>query len=351
MRRAAVSRRGLRARLELGLERFFAPQPYVAMVACRVVFGAIAFGYFAGRVGFVQEIWGPEGIFGAGFFERMELDVAVRTREAGLDWLAHNSSPALVWILWGAGLVASALFALGAFTRPAGAVALVVYALFHARNPYATAGWSVMLKPFLLYVWLAPSGRFGSIDAWRRGDRDALAGAATWRGPGWPVRLVQVHLCAMYLVAGWSRIDSPSWWQGQATFAALSDLFYARLDVDWQPWKPLLAAATWAALALEALAPILLWVPRLGTAWAVALLALHAGLELANNHGSWQLLMGAALLTFLPAAWLAPRATGSTGSHGTGREDMLRRQQMQRQMQQQAAQSRAASRPPRRRGR
>jgi hypothetical protein len=299
-----VSRQGPRGRLAAGLDRFFAPQPYVAMVVCRVAFGALACGYFAGRVGLVQQIWGPEGIFGAGFFERMALDVAVRTREGGLDWLAHNPSPGLVWILWGVGLVASALFALGAFTRPAGTIALVVYALFHARNPYATAGWSVMLKPFLLYVLLAPTGRFGSIDAWRRGDRDALARPSSWVGPGWPVRLVQVHLCAMYLAAGWSRIDSPSWWEGEATFAALSDLFTARFDLDWQPWKPLLEVATYAAFALEALAPILLWLPGIGSAWALGLLALHAGLELANNHGSWQILMGAALLTFLPAAWI-----------------------------------------------
>ncbi len=300
-----MSEGGLRGRLAAGFDRFFGPQPYAAMVACRVAFGLIAFGYLAGRVGHVQGIWGPEGFFGAGFFDRMALPLPVRAREGGLDWLAHNQSVALVWALWALGLLASALFALGAFTRPAGAIALVVYTLFHARNPYATAGWSVMLKPFLLYVWLAPTGRFGSIDAWRRGERADLAEPSGWRGPGWPVRLLQVHLCAMYLAAGWSRIDSPSWLEGEATFAAVSDLFYARFDLDWQPWKAPLAAASFAALALECLAPVLLWVPRVGAAWAVGLLALHAGLELTSNHGSWQLLMGAALLTFLPASWIS----------------------------------------------
>jgi hypothetical protein len=46
-------------------------------------------------------------------------------------------------------------------------------------------------------------------------------------------------------------------------------------------------------------------VPGLGTLWALLLLGLHAGLELVDNHGSWQLLMGASLLTFLPAPWVA----------------------------------------------
>jgi hypothetical protein len=300
-----ASARGLPGRASRALERFFAPQPYAAMVACRFAFGAIACGYLAGRVGLVQEIWGPEGLFGAGFLARVGVDLPARAREAGLDLLARNPSAALVWALWALGVVSSALFALGAFTRPAGALAFLVYALFHARNPYATAGWSVMLKPFLLYAILAPTGRFGSVDAWRRGDAAALADPAAWRGPGWPVRLLQVHVCAMYLVAGWSRVDSPSWWQGEAVFAAVSDLFYARFDADWQAWKPLLAFATWAALAAEGLAPILLWLPRVGAWWALALLALHAGLEAVDNHGSWQLLMGAALLCFLPAPWVA----------------------------------------------
>ena len=163
----------------------------------------------------------------------------------------------------------------------------------------------MLLKPFLLYAVLAPSGRFGSVDAWRRGDAAALADPAALRGPGWPMRLLQVHVCAMYLVAGWSRLDSPSWWQGEATFAAVSDLFYARFDADWQAWKVPLALACWAALALEGLAPVLLWVPRVGALWALGLLALHAGLELVDNHGSWQLLMGASLTCFLPAPWLA----------------------------------------------
>jgi hypothetical protein len=289
------------------------------MVACRFAFGAIAFGYFAGRTGLVQEIWGPEGLFGAGFLDRIGVDLPARAREAPFDWLARNESPGLVSALFALGLAASALFALGAFTRPAGAVALAVYTLFHARNPYATAGWSVMLKPFLLYALLAPTGRFGSVDAWRRGDRAALADPAAWRGPGWPVRLLQVHLCAMYMVAGWSRLESPSWWGGEATFAAVSDLFYARFDLDWQPMKPLLEAATYAAFALEGLAPLALWLPRVGALWAFGLLALHAGLEIVDNHGSWQLLMGAALLTFLPPAWLArvlPRARAASAPPG-----------------------------------
>jgi hypothetical protein len=303
------------------LERFFAPQPYAAMVVCRFVFGAIVFGYFAGRAGLVQELWGPEGLFGAAFLDRIGIDVAARAREGPFDWLARNHSPALVSALFAVGLAASALFAVGAFTRPAGAVALAVYTVFHARNPYATAGWSVMLKPFLLYVLLAPTGRFGSVDAWRRRDRAALTDASTWRGPGWPVRLLQVHLCAMYLVAGWSRLDSPSWWEGEATFAGVTDLFYARFEVDWQAVKPALEAATYAALALEALAPLLLWLPGIGPLWALALLALHAGLEIVDNHGSWQLLMGAALLTFLPPPWLArclPRRARPAGRLGDG---------------------------------
>jgi hypothetical protein len=90
------------------------------------------------------------------------------------------------------------------------------------------------------------------------------------------------------------------------------------LDADWQALRPLLALATWAAFALEGLAPILLWVPRVGTPWATALLLLHAGLEIVDNQGSWQILMGASLLYFLPAPWVARWLPFRAGDRSAG---------------------------------
>ena len=56
---------------------------------------------------------------------------------------------------------------------------------------------------------------------------------------------------------------------------------------------------------LEPLAPFLLW-PRVTRRWfALALIAMHFGLEILTKVGFWNYLMVGMLLSFLPAAWLA----------------------------------------------
>ena len=141
------------------------------------------------------------------------------------------------------------------------------------------------------------AGRHLSVDAWRAARRGAPP--ASWLGPGWPLRLMQIHVCCMYVAAGWSRLDKESWLTGELVYVALSGATHSRFVIDWSPFMPILAIGTWGALFLEVTAPVLLW-PRLTRrAWALGLVGLHLGLELTTNVGWWQSVMIAGLLSFL----------------------------------------------------
>ena len=92
-------------------------------------------------------------------------------------------------------------------------------------------------------------------------------------------------------------------------YEALSNSWYTRFPtVDFQPWKPLLSLATWATEAAELSAPIALWIPRLRPYWVVALLSLHAGLQLGASVGWWQPMMIAGLISFIEPADLSRRS-------------------------------------------
>jgi hypothetical protein len=156
-----------------------------------------------------------------------------------------------------------------------------------------------MVKPFMLYIVLSPCGRWVSVDAWR-----ARVVPDSWSGTGWPLRLLKLHICTMYAVAGWSRLEDSSWRRGEMFFVAVTDSYSARFDVDWFPLAPLLEPLSYVAFVAEPLAPILLWVPGLGALWAALLFSLHAGLELLLRDGWWQWLMMGALLAFAPPRWL-----------------------------------------------
>lgn len=281
---------------------FFAPLPQQGMVACRIGFGALLFVAYAARITSVPELYGPRGVGGFEIARRLPDVGFGRVLDTPLRWLVFNPSDTLVWALYALLLVSALAFAVGAFTRPAGVALLLLHSLFVARNQYAYTGWAWMVKPFLLYAILAPTGRWCSVDAWRRRGRDVSAEG--WLGPGWPVRLLQIHVCAMYAVAGGTRLTDPGWLHGEMLFVLLTDRSYARFDADWHTWIPLLAPLSYVAFLAEPLAPILLWLPRVRTVMVLLLMALHLGLEICGRLGWWQWLMLTALLVFLPPGWI-----------------------------------------------
>lgn len=277
------------------IERWFlGPAPLDGLAAARIAFGATLFLCYAARAPVVMDYWGPGGFGGALFLASVPDAPPLEHRVwPALAWLRVVRSEAAVWALWSALLAASAAFALGWRTRLAGAVALALHVSFYARNPFAYDGsWAQYLTGPLLYTVLAPSGRLWSLDARRTPAESRMA-------PAWPLRLLQVHTACMYLAAGVSRLDKESWLYGDMVFVALSGTTHSRLAIDWTPWLPLLRIGAWGSLALEALAPVMLWLPRIGRYWALALMALHAALELTTNVGFWSHVMIGCLASFV----------------------------------------------------
>lgn len=280
----------------------FAPRPIQPLVIARIVFGGVVFLCHLVRLPDLQTLYGPEGLVGPRWFPQL------KPYKGGFSWDAEAAlwldrilpplTPELIAALYALLLVASLCFALGFRTRASGIVTLLLFVYFsRARLPFAYWGWPRHLQALMLYVIAAPTGRQLSLDAWLRGDR-----TASWLAPAWPLRLMQVHTCALYALVGLARLDDLGWWHGQVVYAALADAQFSRILIDWQPWKPLLSLATWGAFALEPLAPVLLWIPRIGPLWAYALIAMHTGLELTTNIGWWSYVMVASLLCFLPTA-------------------------------------------------
>jgi hypothetical protein len=93
--------------------------------------------------------------------------------------------------------------------------------------------------------------------------------------------------------------------------------------LNWHALHPLIAFATYYALAIEPAATLLLPL-RVTRRWcALGLIALHLGIELMADVGMWQLMMAAAVCAFLPDEWFGwipgltsrePRLAESTSS-------------------------------------
>ena len=285
---------------------FFAPQPIHALVAARVVFGFALLSCYLVRLPDARALYWPTGLTGPETFQNL------RAAPAAVEWLARvveawfpTISAGAMAGLYALLLLSALCFMLGFRTRLAGSLALAIHAyLVWGRDPFAYWGWGEHIQVLFLYLVLAPTGRVFSLDAWLAGRRGQPPAADAWLAPAWPLRLLQVHTCAMYATSGWVRITDPGWFGGEAVYLAMATPLHSRLIIDWQPFKPLLAAVTYGAFVMEPAASILLWVRRIGPWLAYALIAMHVMLEILTTVGWWNYIMIASLLCFVPIARL-----------------------------------------------
>jgi hypothetical protein len=282
------------------LERFWlAPRPIAALVGARILLATVLCVAYLQRAPMALDLFGPAGIGGGDLYARVPDLVPFHPAIAApLDLLRH-ASERVVAVAYGALLASLAAFALGWHTRVAGLLAVVLHVLFWVRNPLAYTGWAAFVIGPLAYVACAPVGRRLSVDAWLRRRRGLPPLPAV--APGWPLRLLQIHVAALYAHAGWSRLDKPDWLDGSLVEIALTAALSSRFAFDWSAVAPLLRIATWASLLLEGLAPFLLWVPRVRVVWAALVAVFHVGLALVLHMEvwAWSGVMLAGLLAFV----------------------------------------------------
>jgi hypothetical protein len=286
----------------------FEPRPIHALVAGRIVFGGILFLCYLVRLPDAGLLYGANGLSGPDFIQQLVpsgtiFQAIYELLSGAVGVQASAPGPVLLALLYATLLACALSFALGFRTRTTGWIVWLIHLYFYKlRLPMAYWGWPALMQGFMLYVLLSRAGDFFSLDAWlaRRRDGGEAPPVSAWVAPAWPLRLLQVHLCAMYATVGWSRIESTGWLAGETVFTAVTTALHSRLVIDWAPFKPLLQLATWFVFVLEPAAVFLLWLPRIGAFVAYSLIAMHMGLEALTNVGWWGFAVLPGLLAFLP---------------------------------------------------
>jgi len=297
------------------IERFFfQPLRFRGLFVMRAAFGLIAIFYYLRLLPYVQVFFGPAGVNGHDTARRWPgFPMAVTENLEHFALLLRVADPSVVWLLYGLLLMAALLFTLGLFTRVAGVLLAVLHAIFASHQPSISGGWVKLYPLLVLYLTLAPSGAAWSLDAWRKRRRDPTHRPSSVFSP-WALRLLQVHVIAMYATAGWPRLVNQAWLRGETVFHAAADTRYGRWDLNWHTLHPLLSLCTYCALVLEPAATLLLpW--RVTRRWcALALIALHLGIEVIADVGMWGFMMTAAVWAFLPDDWFR-RVPGLQDDH------------------------------------
>jgi len=225
------------------------------------------------------------------------------------------------WLLWCVHIFALLVFfclMVGLFSRTAAVLGFALAVSYaHRVSPGAFFGLDKLNCMLAMYLMLGPCGARYSIDRLRqlrRGDAEPARPSTT---ANLAIRLIQVHLCIIYLFSGLAKLTGENWQAGTAVWWALANLEYQSLDMTWLANWPrfgpvVIALMTHVTVFWELFYCCLVWnrFTRPLVLWTAV--AVHGGIALCMGMITFGLAMLYANLAFLKPAtvrrWVDPLA-------------------------------------------
>jgi hypothetical protein len=172
-------------------------------------------------------------------------------------------------------------------------------ASFQVRNDIINDGEDCLMRLMGFFLIWLPSGKCWSANAvvarwwnvgWLRVAKRTASAAQPWSAgdahshpsacfaPGWPLRLLQIEMAAMFFSSALMKLAGEAWLDGTALYyVSRLDDFFGRFPVPaWlfdSPWS--VALITWSVVTVEISIPILIWFRETRRLCLVLLLAFH----------------------------------------------------------------------------
>jgi hypothetical protein len=221
------------------------------------------------------------------------------SRALGQEWQLHllhiaailkrvgiSDSQTVTLFYWG--YIASLLALLvGWHTRIAAFLACGFHYVIMNTVPIFVYGMDIFLQIALFYLVLMPVAKAYSLDVWQ----GRVSRAPTW-GVTLSRRVLQIHLCLVYISAGFEKVRSPEWWTGNVMWRALVQPDFRQYDFTWLarcPWLAMLSS--WFTMLIESGYCIAMWVPRVRVVWMMGIVLLHLGIAVFMGLGLFGIIM------------------------------------------------------------
>jgi hypothetical protein len=226
--------------------------------------------------------------------------VAAPTR---LIWshLNYIDSPKLLWATHLGALAVFFLLTVGFFSRTMALLAFLIAVSYANRvTPGAYFGLDKINTMLAMYLMIGPCGARYSIDRlWRmrRGGASEVPPSST---ANLAIRLIQVHMCIIYLFSGIGKLQGEAWVNGEASWLSFAMLEYQSLDMTWLAKYPmLLNFMTHVTVFWELSYCALVW-PRLTRPWVLLMAVfVHGGIIFALGMPTFGLVMLIGNLAFV----------------------------------------------------
>jgi hypothetical protein len=238
---------------------------------------------------------------------------------------------------WAACLAVAALFAAGLWSRVTAALTWAIVVSTARRSFMVLYGFDQILS--LLTFYLAVTGASGqavSLDRFlarrrrvraeldhhrRRDGRPAVPSGAPAPSvsANLGLRLIQLHLCLIYGMAGLAKLQGRPWWDGYAAWLTVAAGEFRRFDMTWlaaPEYEWLLNLATHLTIFVEVGFVALIWVRPLRPLLLATIALMHFAIDLTLGLTEFGLAMLAALVAFVSGAWLRSLVVGLQSPSG-----------------------------------
>lgn len=284
------------------LRFFFAPSTAHTLAPIRVFTGLMIVYIHAVWLMRLDSFFGPNAIVHSDVWKMLHDG---ERGDAKWTYLAYSDS---LWVAsvheWSA-LFAGLFAAAGVASRFSMFVAWLLTLLTAHRLTGFLFGLDQVVLMLSSYLWLSGSGSVLSVDCWLAQKRPGLArsawfqwitgtafhtnqtpsrhlaqGTAMWNNT-LSTRLMQLHLCIIYLFGGLGKLRGEMWWDGTAMWYSAAAYEYQSMDLTWIGSYPLLGAMlTHATVFWEVGYCAMIW-PRWTRPWTMVMAVLvHGGIAI-----------------------------------------------------------------------
>jgi len=227
------------------------------------------------------------------------------------SYLWYFESPLVLGTLHLVALTIFIMLTVGFYTRITSVLAWLITLAYCHRLTGAFFGLDQVNAMLAMYVMLGPSGAVYSVDRWLSQRRAGQGGVpdrtevASSISANVAIRLIQLHMCVIYMFGGISKMRGESWWDGSAVWFAIANHEYQSLDITWlvrAPW--LIALLSHVTVLWETFFCALVWPKRTRPIVLLMAVGVHGGIGLFLGMWTFGLVMLIANLAFI-----SPEAT------------------------------------------
>lgn len=187
------------------------------------------------------------------------------TAKAGMSSDATVYSLIIVYALSLVGMLS------GIFTRGWAIIALLLHYTLTNTAFMSAYGVESFLHIALFYCAVMPVSA-------------AFSPAAARTEPSWngwntlSLRVLQLHLCLVYMSTGLEKSMGVQWWNGEAIWRSVMQMQYGQYEMSWLAnWPWVAKIACWGTLLLEIAYPVMIWTRWRGW-WLSGIVLMHLGI-------------------------------------------------------------------------